>query len=114
MDGKTFSKFCKDLKLIDKKFASSDVDILFNKIKQKTERRITYKEFTNGLNDIAAKKGIELDALKETISSSSGPILSGTVAQANKFHDDKSLYTGVHANGGPTNVDVIGNTVSFG
>ena len=28
----------------------------------------------------------------------------GTVAEANKFHDDKSLYTGVYKNGGPTNV----------
>jgi hypothetical protein len=33
-----------------------------------------------------------------------GPALSGTKAQANKFHDDKSLYTGTHANGGPAAV----------
>ena len=34
-----------------------------------------------------------------------GPKSSGTVADSVKFHDDKSLYTGVYANGGPTNVD---------
>lgn len=44
----------------------------------------------------------------------SGPSFSGTKAEANKFHDDKSLYTGVHANGGPTNVDSVSPTVSFG
>lgn len=31
-----------------------------------------------------------------------------------KFHDDKSLYTGVYAQGGPTNVDQINPSVSFG
>lgn len=39
------------------------------------------------------------------ICSLKGPILKGTVAEANKFHDDKSLYTGVHAKGGPSTVD---------
>ena len=30
---------------------------------------------------------------------------STTHAQAVRFHDDKALYTGVHAKGGPTTVD---------
>lgn len=38
------------------------------------------------------------------------PQSSGTVAEANKFHDDKSLYTGVHANGGPCTKD---NTITL-
>jgi len=37
---------------------------------------------------------------------SKGPILTGTKAEAVKYHDDKSLYTGVHANGGPSTVDI--------
>jgi len=40
------------------------------------------------------------------VSESKGPILVGTVADAVKFHDDKSLYTGVYAHGGPTTVDI--------
>ena len=36
---------------------------------------------------------------------SGGKKLTGTEAQANKLHDDKALYTGVHANGGPTTID---------
>lgn len=40
-----------------------------------------------------------------SVGASKGPVLTGTKAEANKFHDDKSLYTGVHANGGPSTVD---------
>ena len=38
---------------------------------------------------------------------------SGTVAESNKFHDDKSLYTGVYKNGGPTNVDLGTSDLKF-
>ncbi len=34
-----------------------------------------------------------------------GPAFTGTKADKVKFHDDKSLYTGVHAKGGPSTVD---------
>ena len=35
-----------------------------------------------------------------------GPVISGTFADANcRFYDDKSTYTGVHKNGGPTVID---------
>ena len=50
-----------------------------------------------GLEHIAEKKGKDVSKIAQTICKSHGPILSGTKAEANKFHDDKSLYTGVHA-----------------
>ncbi len=31
--------------------------------------------------------------------------LNGTVAVANRFHDDPNTYTGVHKAGGPTTID---------
>ena len=34
-----------------------------------------------------------------------GPTFSGTKADAVKYHDDKSQYTGVYAKGGPSTVD---------
>jgi len=37
-----------------------------------------------------------------------GPIYKGTKAEAVKYHDDKNLYTGVYANGGPTNIGGTG------
>eukprot|EP00967_Tisochrysis_lutea_P037355 scaffold44909_cov17-Tisochrysis_lutea.AAC.1 len=47
---------------------------------------------------------VSVDEVKNIISSSSAKT-TGTIAEAVKYHDDKSLYSGVYANGGPTNVD---------
>jgi hypothetical protein len=101
MDGKSFAKMCKDTKLIDKKMTATDVDLIFAKSKGKTDRRITFDQWLTALGHAAEKKGVGLDAIKATVGASKGPVLKGTKAEANKFHDDKSLYTGVHAKGGP-------------
>lgn len=45
-------------------------------------------------NDVLAK-----------VASSKGPILRGTKTEKVALHDDKSLYTGVYAKGGPTNFE---------
>jgi hypothetical protein len=42
MDGKTFAKCAKDCKLIDKKLTTTDIDLIFAKVKDNTERRITF------------------------------------------------------------------------
>ena len=34
MDGAKFSKFCRDMKLLDKKLTSTDVDIIFSQVKK--------------------------------------------------------------------------------
>jgi len=62
----------------------------------------------------AEKKGVDTEAIKATIIKHGGPTFTGTVTDNVKFHDDKSLYTGVYAQGGPTNVDSISPTTSFG
>lgn len=105
MEGKAFAKVAKDCGLLDKKLTGTDVDLIFAKVKDKSERRITYAQFMNGLGLFAEKKGVAKDAVVSKVSASKGPKLAGTKAEANKFHDDKSLYTGVYAQGGPTNVD---------
>ena len=97
MDGKTFAKFTKDEKLITKKLTTTDVDLIFAKIKAKGSRKINLEEFKEGCNQICAKKGITLDQLKAKIAKSGGgPKFAGTKADAVKFHDDKSLWTGVY------------------
>jgi hypothetical protein len=42
MEGKSFAKLAKDCDLLDKKLTNTDVDLIFAKVKGKTERRITY------------------------------------------------------------------------
>jgi len=49
MEGKAFAKLAKDTKLIDKKLTATDIDLIFAKVKDKTERRITYAQFEKGL-----------------------------------------------------------------
>lgn len=49
MEGKSFAKVAKDCKLIDKKLTATDVDLIFAKIKDKSERRITFEQFQKGL-----------------------------------------------------------------
>ena len=55
-----------------------------------------------------SKKGETKEDLEQLITQHGGPAFSGTKADKVKFHDDKSLYTGVYAQGGPTNVGGTG------
>ena len=105
MDGKSFVKMAKDCKLVGKKLTTTDLDLIFAKIKDRTARKITVQQFDAGLGHIAKKLGIEKEALLQKISSAGGPKYKGTKADFVKFHDDKNTYTGVYAKGGPTNVD---------
>lgn len=61
MEGKSFAKLAKDCNLLDKKLTATDVDLIFAKVKDKTERRITYAQFLNGLGLFAEKKGVSKD-----------------------------------------------------
>lgn len=110
MDGKTFIKMCKDVGLVDRKFTPTDVDLIFAKVVTKGQRRIDFHQFQNAIRLIAEKKGI--DSVESIIAGSGGPILHGTQADAVRFHDDKSTYTGVHVNGGPESVAKGGGTAA--
>ena len=113
MDGKTFLKFSKDCNLLDKvKVTSTDIDLIFAKVKVKGARKIDVTQFQAGCQQIAAKKGITTDELIEHAGAAGGPKFTGTKADFVKFHDDKTTYTGVYAQGGPTNVDTKGGQIS--
>lgn len=45
MEGKSFAKMAKDCKLLDKKLTATDIDLIFAKVKDKSERRITFAQF---------------------------------------------------------------------
>jgi p25-alpha len=105
MDGKTFAKVAKDCGLLDKKLTATDIDLIFAKIKDKSARKITYLQFEKGVAEMATKKGVTAADVTGAIVAHGGPTFTGTKADAVKFHDDKTLWTGVYAKGGPTNVD---------
>lgn len=97
MESKTFIKLCKDLKFLNKKFSSGEADLIYTKSKGK-HPSITFEIFKDEiLAAVAEKKGVSVDVLINKIAASDGPILSGTVADNVKFHDDTSTYTGAIA-----------------
>jgi len=106
MDNNKFAKFCRDCHLLTKNFTNTDADLIFTKSKAAGARKIDFSTFASKcVPAIAAKKGLDVDTLVSQILNAGGPASSGTKADAVKFHDDKSLYTGVYANGGPSTVD---------
>eukprot|EP01083_Nonionella_stella_P159386 519890_1 len=114
MDNAKFAKFARDTKILDKKLTSTDIDLIFSKIEIKGERKISYEIFRGrGIPEMAGKKGMTEDQLVATILHTGGPQSSGTHADAVRFHDDKSQYTGVYAQGGPTNVDLGTSDLRF-
>lgn len=97
MEGKTFAKMAKDCKILDKALTATDIDLIFAKVKDKAARKINYTQFQEGIKACAAKKKTTFEALSASLCATGGPVFTGTKAEAVKYHDDKSLYTGVHA-----------------
>uniref|UniRef100_A0A0G4HN69 EF-hand domain-containing protein n=1 Tax=Chromera velia CCMP2878 TaxID=1169474 RepID=A0A0G4HN69_9ALVE len=108
LDGKSFAKLSKDCALLDKKLTATDIDLIFAKVKDKSARKITFQQFIDALDHMATKKGISKEDLAAKIVATGGPKFTGTKAEAVKFYDDKSTFTGVHANGGPSTIDAHG------
>jgi hypothetical protein len=107
MDSRTFLKFCKDTKLLKKNaFTSTDCDLIFQKAKNhqgSASKSIMYETFRNFVMPIIAEKTkLGVEGLMKKLARAEGPVLTGTHAEAVRFHDDKSTFTGAHAQGGPS------------
>lgn len=98
LDGRAFAKLCKDCKLLDRAFTATDADLLFSKTVTKGQRRISLQEFEHALEFMAEKKRVDVESIRGAVAlNSGGPVLRGTVTEAVRFHDDPTLYTGIHA-----------------
>ena len=90
MDGKTFAKLFKDCRLVTKECKNTDYDLIFAKCKERTARKLNYQQFLNACGESAKKHGMTKEAFEAKIlERSSGPVLTGTQAEAVRFHDDK-------------------------
>ncbi|NXU24768.1 TPPP2 protein, partial [Thalassarche chlororhynchos] len=57
MTGKNFSKMCKECGVMDgKAVTSTDIDIVFNKVKTKGARTITFAEFQQAMKELCCKR----------------------------------------------------------
>ncbi|XP_043969798.1 tubulin polymerization-promoting protein family member 2 [Gambusia affinis] len=106
MNGKNFAKMCKECHIIDgKNVTTTDVDIVFSKVKAKSARVITFEQFTQALTELAPKrfkgKGKE-EAVQQVYGLIAGkdPANAGVtkVAKAAAVDrlTDSSKYTGSH------------------
>ncbi|XP_043914778.1 tubulin polymerization-promoting protein family member 3-like [Protopterus annectens] len=104
--GKNFSKLCKDCKIIDgKSVTTTDVDIVFTKIKPKSARALNFVQFQQAMKELATKrfKGkSEEEATNEIYKLLAGKepvnvgVTKATKAAAVDRLTDTSKYTGLH------------------
>lgn len=106
MNNKNFAKLCKDCRVTDgKNVTTTDVDIVFSKVKAKTARVITFEQFKQALAELAPKrfKGkSQEEALQQMYSLIAGkePANVGVTKTAKAGAVDRltdtSKYTGAH------------------
>jgi hypothetical protein len=67
-------------------------------------KQMTFKQFNVALDLCAEARHMDTATLRHAVAATQ-PRVSGTIAAPVKWHDDRSMYTGVHAQGGPKVVD---------
>ncbi|XP_038626377.1 tubulin polymerization-promoting protein isoform X3 [Tachyglossus aculeatus] len=106
MHGKNWSKLCKDCHVIDgKNVTTTDVDIVFSKIKGKSCRTITFDQFKEALEELSKKRFKEKaaeEAVREMhrLIEGKAPIISGVTKAVSSPTvsrlTDTSRFTGSH------------------
>lgn len=94
LGNKDFVKLCDDCGIVDRHFSKGEVDVVFSKLRVK---RLTFERFQEAIREVAERKKQPIKEIQRKIEKCPGPVVRATVADAVRFHDDKSLYTGMHA-----------------
>lgn len=102
LDGARFSKLCKDCGLLGGGLAPQYVDLVFSKAKPRDARRMSFDNFLAALALVADHKGQSLARVAVAVVAAAGPALRATKSSYVKLHDDKSMFTGIYARGGPS------------
>ncbi|KAM5338382.1 tubulin polymerization-promoting protein family member 2 isoform 2-T2 [Glossophaga mutica] len=106
MNNKNFSKLCKDCGVMDgKTVTSTDVDIVFSKVKAKNARTITFQQFQEAMKELGQKrfKSKNPDEALENVykliegkdPATTGVTKATTVGGVSRL-TDTSKYTGTH------------------
>ncbi|XP_075069006.1 tubulin polymerization-promoting protein family member 2-like isoform X2 [Mixophyes fleayi] len=105
MTGKNFSKLCKDCKIIESGCTSTDVDIVFTKVKNKESHVMSYDQFQKALQLLSVKRFPRMPAdeafadIKKLVEGKEPANTGATKAVAAGVVDrltDTSKYTGSH------------------
>ena len=76
----SFVKIFKDAKLVSSNLKSTDLDIIFSKIKTKGKQKIDFDQFKKGIEMAAVEKEADDEKLLSKIESIDGPHFKGTKA----------------------------------
>mmetsp|Transcript_34920 Transcript_34920/g.87103 ORF Transcript_34920/g.87103 Transcript_34920/m.87103 type:complete len:146 (+) Transcript_34920:68-505(+) len=114
LTSRNFVKLAKDAKIVDKKISTTTLDLAFTKAARALTtsgdtswggKRISFDQFVYALQLCAESAGCEPDVLYAKCLAVSAPSVKATIADNVKFHDDKSTFTAVARNGGPSKID---------
>lgn len=98
MDGSKWAKFCRETGLQDgRRVDSTSVDIIFSKVKPRSERRITFEEFKDAVAMIAEMRGERFRDISDRVSRVGGPQQQGTTRAEYVKFADPSNFTGAYA-----------------
>jgi hypothetical protein len=98
LEGREFKKMCDEIEgIYGSGFLKRDVDVVFASCKTKGTNHIDFAGFQECVRKIAAKKKTAPADVQQIVAASDGPIVHATKADAVRFHDDKNMYTGAHA-----------------
>uniref|UniRef100_H2Z4T4 Tubulin polymerization-promoting protein family member 3 n=1 Tax=Ciona savignyi TaxID=51511 RepID=H2Z4T4_CIOSA len=100
MNSRNFVKCLKDSKVLGAKESSNSADIIFSKVKAKTEKTIDFRQFMQALEKVAEEKKVPKEDIFARVAGSSGPVMSGVTKTSKtggvEKMTDTSQYTGSH------------------
>merc|ERR1712216_720114 len=110
----------KDAGFVDELVTLTDIDLIFTKVKARGARTIDFQGFHHAISLLAAKRGVEMADIEESLCSTAGPSYDSSVTISiaggigpQRFYHDTASYTGVWKRGGPdtltSGVEVCGS-----
>jgi len=101
-ESRDLHKLCQDCCLYDRKFTRNDCDVVYSSAKVKGQKTINFDAFKDCIRGIAKKKQVPVKAVQAAVAEreDEGIRMDATQADAVRFHDDKTTYTGMHATDG--------------
>ncbi|KAL4444340.1 hypothetical protein ABPG75_012077 [Micractinium tetrahymenae] len=99
LDSFRCTKLAREAGLLDSSLTTQALDVLFAAAKERGARRLSFDAFLRLLRAIADKKGVPLGEVAAAVAAVQVPAVRATTPEAVKFHDDRSLYTGVYRGG---------------
>ena len=101
LDSARFTKLCRDSNIVSKTKTAEALDVAFTKCVPKMSKKMDFDHFLAALPRISVCSGLAMTEICKRIAMCSGPTSRCTKAPFVKLHDDKTLFTGIYARGGP-------------